>query len=148
VALAVVVSVAIGACGTSDKQAAQTSPRESGTGTDGGPFLTTGPDLLHPDPTKLGDAAIAACGGLGRVATCKACLQKSCCDAATACAKNSACTQNAACIQACEGSAGDAGRTCTQACANKYFAAAGAAYNGLVVCMNQSCATECPFTAP
>jgi hypothetical protein len=149
VAFAAAVSLALNACSSSDKAPA-TASKDSGAGgegTGGATAIFTGPDAANN--VHLGDAAAAACGGFGRATpACVACLKKSCCDPATACAKTTGCPQNAACIQACDGTSGPAGDACRQACADKYFVSAGTAYNGLSLCMSNSCKTECPFSGP
>jgi hypothetical protein len=143
VALATAVCVALAACGTSGKG----SPATRDSGVAGGGSAST-KDSGIAGGGGGGATGVVACGGFGRVAPCKACLQKNCCDSATACGKNDGCAQNAACIQACDGTSGAAGDACRQACADKYFVAAGTEYNGLFLCMSNSCKTECPFSGP
>jgi len=140
---------------TTDVVAPKDATKDEDTGADTGvdAGADTGTDSAVPD---AGDAG--TCTNPNQTekfaATCQACLEKSCCTKLTACfniPKDGAkldCNGLTKCVSDCRG---DVTKTpaeqdaCANDCADADANTAGVidAYNGIIECTNQNCATQC-----
>ncbi len=147
--LALVLAVALAACGSDEPEDGEADAGidgTGGTGGAGGSFITGGTSGGGA-AGQTGGAGGAACGDLGRSAACTACLDERCCSEHAACSASAGCVALVGCARECPETAGSPDETCLQDCLSANpddFAS----YNLLVLCQGNDCPAECPFATP
>lgn len=134
------ISVALGlmACGDDDGSVAtDAGDRDSGAH-DASANNDAGNDAGN-------DGGPISCGPLtARTPDCGTCMNRNCCFELGACGDDAICTNLVACLRTCDDA--DASTDCPADCsASEGFSPL---YNLLVICVDDGCDTECPFSSP
>ena len=140
-ALVLVVATAT-ACGDDDAPAPKPDASDTDAGSDDAGHRDA---ATHDASADAGhDAGPMSCGTLtARSAECDTCLHDGCCAELLDCSNDTGCTDLVTCIRDCDG---DASTDCPGNCVLAHGFSP--KYNGVVICMANQCAAECPFTSP